>query len=693
MAASRFGTSNRALLLGATFVFWTVCLVGRLYYLQVIKYLDLLGRAQRQQQRTIEIAPERGTICDRHGYPLAMSMAVDSVYAVPAEIPDHRLVANLLAPVLGLGESELAARFDAFKSFCWVKRKVSSEEATRARQLNLKGVYFQKEMKRFYPKGELASHVLGYVGMDDNGLAGLEFAMNGDVKGRPGKVLVAADARHQSFQSKELQGEPGKKLVLTLDENIQYIAEKALAETVAKWRAAGGSIIAQNPNTGEILAMASVPSINANDFSKSDTALKLNRAVGWVYEPGSTFKLITLSAALEEGLTRPQEVIDCQMGRIVLAGHTIHDHKRFGALTVADVLAKSSDVGAIKLGLRLGAERFYRYIQSFGFGSKTEIELPGEERGLLRPPDRWSGISIGSVSMGQEIGVTPLQVITAYSAIANGGILFQPRIVREAGGGDRHDAPVPAAGRRVVSERVAGIMKQLLAGVVDHGTGITAKLDGFSAAGKTGTGQKIDSSGRYSKSDYVASFVGFAPVERPAITILVVIDSPVGQHHGTEVAAPAFRTIAEQTLGYLNVPQESPSHQPLVASSAPARSHRQVRGSSAGFPSYESESADAATSSLRSVSFGSLFPLLPATPRNLEQSNSPSNGSGTTLISQVPLLTVPDFTGWPVRRVAEKCLALGLELNIRGTGLAVNQNPIAGARAPSGSDVVVQFSR
>jgi cell division protein FtsI (penicillin-binding protein 3) len=693
MAGPLSKAPNRALLLACALVLWMVCLVGRLYYLQIIKYVDLVGRAQRQQQRTVEIAPERGTICDRHGRPLAMSVAVDSIYAVPAEIPDHALVANLLAPVLGLDQGDLEARFDALKGFCWVKRKVADEEATRVRQLNLKGVYFQKEMKRFYPKGELASHVLGYVGMDDNGLAGLEFQMNDAIKGRPSKVIVAADARHQSFQSKELQGEPGKSVVLTLDESIQYIAEKALAEAVANRHAAGGTVIVQNPQTGEILAMANVPSTNANDFARSKADSRVNRAIGWIYEPGSTFKLVTLSAALEENLTRPHEVIDCQMGKIVLAGHTIHDHKRFGPLSVAEVLAKSSDVGAIKLGLRLGGERFYRYIRSFGFGSKSEIELPGEERGLLRPPDRWSGISIGAISMGQEVGATPLQVASAYSAIANGGVLFQPRILRDVYRGSAHDPVPPATGHRVVSERVAGIMRQLLAGVVDHGTGVSAKLDGYSAAGKTGTAQKIDSSGRYSKSHFVASFVGFAPVERPEVTILVVIDSPVGQIYGAEVAAPAFRTIAEQTLSYLNVPQENPSHQPLVASSAPARSSRQVRSRPAGFPPSDSASANAATSSLQPISYTSSLDT--RTSLQTFQSDWPSDEAhaGTALVSQGPLLTVPDFSGWPVRRVAEKCQVLGLELNLRGTGLAVSQNPVAGAKTSAGSDVVVQFSR
>ena len=405
---------SRGLLVGGFFLLWMAGLVARLYSLQVIQYADLLGRAQRQQQRIIEVAPRRGTIFDRQMNPLAMSLAADSIYAVPSEIPDPQMVATLLAPVLGLDASDLLTRFKASRSFCWVKRKVTGGEAIRIRDLNLKGIYFQRETKRFYPKGELAAHVVGYVGLDDTGLGGLEFGMDQAIKGQPGKVLVASDARRRSFQSTEWPGRPGKNVVLTLDEKIQYIAEKALGEAVQKWQAAGGVAIVQNPNTGEILGLASQPTFNLNEFGKSQPEVLLNRGVSWVYEPGSTFKLVALSAALEEKLTSPREVINCQQGSIVLAGHVIHDHRPFGNLTVTDVMAESSDVGVIKLALRLGEERLYRYLRSFGFGAKTEIDLPGEERGLVKAPDRWSGISIGEIAMGQEVGVTAVQLATAY---------------------------------------------------------------------------------------------------------------------------------------------------------------------------------------------------------------------------------------------------------------------------------------
>ena len=672
------GALTRSLWLGGFLALWIVALVARLYHLQIIQYVDLLARAERQQQRTIEIAPKRGVIYDRQMHPLAMSLAVDSVFAVPAELPNPEMAVNLLAPVLGLEKGDLLGRFKAFRSFCWVKRKVSAGEATRVRDLNLRGVYFQKEMKRFYPKGELAAQSLGYVGLDDNGLGGLEYQMNDTLKGTPSRVLITADARRQSFHSTEREGLPGRNVVLTLDENIQYIAEKALAAAAARWRIASGTVIVQNPGTGEVLALASYPTFNPNEFGKSQPQARLNRAVAWVFEPGSTFKIVTVSAALEEKLTSPQEVINCQNGSIVLAGHMIHDHKAFGGLTVERVIADSSDVGTIKLGLRLGKERLYRYIRSFGFGTEAGVELPGEERGLLKPPSRWSGISIGEISMGQEVGVTALQLAAAYSAIANGGILFQPRVVRDVFLESTHNPPPPTIGRRVVSRETAQLMREMLAEAVESGTGVPARPAGYSAAGKTGTAQKIDASGTYSKSHYIASFAGFAPVPQPAVTILVIIDSPVGAIYGGEVAAPVFRSIAEQTLGYLSVPQDSPSRWPQVASSAPAGSPRQKGGPQAGFLPSEPGLLGVATPPVQTVSF--------SLPSALE-------ARGTMILDDAPLLTVPDFSGLAVRRVAEECQALGLELNLRGSGFAVEQMPPARAQVPPGSRLWVRFAR
>ena len=671
-------TLQRGLVLGVVMAAWMLTLIGRLYHLQIIQYVDLVARGERQQQRTIEIAPTRGTIFDRQMQPLAMSLAVDSVFAIPAEIPNPDMVADLIGPVIGIEKADLLAKFKAFKTFCWLKRKVSPEESARLRDMNLKGIYFQKEMKRFYPKGDMAATVLGYVGLDDNGLGGLEYRFNDSIKGTPGRALIATDARRQSFESTTQLGQPGKSLVLTLDENIQFIAERALAEAASKWKMEGGAVIVQEPNTGEILAMASYPSFDPNNFSQSASDARRNRSLSQVYEPGSTFKLVAVAAALEEKLTTPKEVIDCQWGSIVLAGHVIHDDHPHGSLTVSQVMAQSSGVGVIKLGLRLGEDRFYRYVKAFGFGDETGIELPAEERGLLKPPARWSGISLGEMSTGQEVGVTPLQIISAYSAVANGGVLIKPRVVREVFDGDRREATVAAPGRRVLSTQTADLMKGILAEVVEAGTGAPAKLNGFTSAGKTGTAQKIDHTGGYSKTHYIPSFVGFAPVSRPAVTILVVIDSPVGAIYGREVAAPVFRSIAEQTLGYLNVPQDNPSQYLQVASSSPAGSPRQKHGDRVDFQPLRPGSAVAATSPVQTVSF--VKPVAPV-------------ADGAILLDDGPLVVMPDFTGLPLRQVAEQCQELGLDLNMRGSGVAFDQSPPPHSQVPAGSKVWVIFGR
>jgi cell division protein FtsI/penicillin-binding protein 2 len=676
--------AKRGLLLAGMFVVWVLAIVLRLYDLQIIQYVELLARADRQQQRTVEIAPKRGIIYDRKMHPLAVSLAVDSVYAAPSNIPDTSMEANLLAPILNIDAKVLEARFKAHSSFCWVKRKITPQQSARIRDLNLQGIYFQKEMKRFYPAGDLAATVLGYVGMDDKGLGGVEYQYNKQIRGLPDKVLLSTDAKHRSFRSTEWRGEPGKNLVLTIDDDIQYIAEKALALTVKKYHAAGGTVIVQNPYTGEILAMANQPTFDPNDYQKYPARDRKNRAVTWIYEPGSTFKAVTISSAIDEKLARPTELVDCQMGQIRLGGRIIHDdpeairHERGGPLTLSQVLMYSSDVGSVKMALRLGEDRFYRRILNYGFDAETGIGLPGEESGLLAPPRRWSGVSIGQIAIGQGISVTPLQMARVYSALANGGVMVQPKIVREIGRGDDDGVPQPSLRRRVMSERTAEIMKQMLTGVVEHGTGVAAQLAGYTSAGKTGTAQKIDATGHYSHREYVASFMGFAPAEKPAVTILVVIDTPVGAIYGAQVAAPAWKSIAEQTLRYLNVPQDNPSDSTQIASRRSAEFPDQKRKGNADNPPINSESVGAATRPVEPVSY------------------SPSTGlpsKGTMLVEEGPLLAVPDFTGLSARRVTQECQSLGLEMQMDGSGLAVQQIPPAGAHVHTGSRVWVRFTQ
>src|SRR5438105_4992063 len=505
---------------------WAGLIGYRLVVLQVVRYGEFSQRAARQQQRTVEVAPRRGVIFDRNGHELAMTVSVDSVFAVPSEIPDPGTAATLLANVLSEAPQEVLAKIQSSRNFAWIARKVDADQSSRIHGLNLKGVYFQKEFKRVYPKSELAAQVLGYVGLDDEGLGGIERSFDAQLRGKPGKMLVSVDARQRSLGSVEKQPQPGQNIVLTIDEKIQYIAERELEAAIEQSHAEAGTVVVQNPATGEILALASRPTFNPNAFRNSSlTALK-NRAVSDIFEPGSTFKIVTLSAALGERLTRPDEVVDCQMGAITIFGHTIHDHKPFGTLTVSEVMQKSSDVGAIKLGLRLGDQKMDQYIRAFGFGSQTGVEVPGETRGMAKPASRWTKSSIGSISMGQEIGVSSVQLVSMISTIANDGIYTRPRIVAaQLAPGKPGTAQMqtiaykPAAQRRVVSPMTAMEMKKILEEVVLFGTGKKAILDGYSSGGKTGTAQKIDpATGRYSATKYVASFAGFAPVYKPAVT-------------------------------------------------------------------------------------------------------------------------------------------------------------------------------
>ena len=658
---------------------WALAIVARLYYLQGPRHEEFLKRAEGQFGRTLEVTPRRGDIYDRQGVPLAISVAVESIYAVPPEISNPDLAAGLLAPILSVPRKDLAVRLKSPKYFSWVKRKVTAAEASRVKALKLKGVYTQGEMKRFYPKGELASHVLGYVGLDGKGLASIEYKLDRVLQGNPGRVLLASESAPVSLPSAEWKARPGKGVSLTLDESIQYFAEKALDDVVRRYQAKGATVVVQEPHTGEILAMASRPSFNPNHYQKVPKENWINQAVAWAYEPGSTFKLITLAASLEEEVTTPDELIDCENGSLVVAGHRIRDHRSFGVMTATEVLANSSNVGAMKLAQRVGEKDFYQYIERFGFGRPTGVALPGESHGLLRPPDQWSGISLASLSLGQEIGVTPVQLVTAFSAIANDGVLVRPRIVRALLNGSRYEPVQSAPGRRILSSRTSVELTRMLTAVVERGTGRAASPAGYSAAGKTGTAQKTDSSGGYSRTDYIASFVGFAPVSQPAITVLIVVDSPVGATYGADVAAPVFKSITEQTLAYLNVPHENPSNSLQLTSSERGWESSQPETSARTNPRpMRSELPSVAPQPLQTLPLTriSLAPSGSAIFRNLDAG-----------------LVLPDFVGQPLRDVARRCLELGLRLRIQGSGRAVQQYPEPGSQVSLEKKVWVRFAR
>jgi cell division protein FtsI (penicillin-binding protein 3) len=670
----------RLLIVAGVALLWTTAVFGRLSYLQLIKHGEYLARAQRQQQRTIEITPKRGIIYDRNLRALAMSVPVKSAFAVPAEIADESLAARLLSGVLRVPQDVLEARMASSRSFVWISRKLPPEKVEAIEALNLKGVYFQDENQRFYPKRDLAAHVLGFVDPDEKGLAGIEYELDGQIRSKSEKIVVMADARQRWFDGGEAQRERGANVVLTLDEKIQYIAQRELLAAIEKTHAMAGSVIVMNPNKGEILAMANWPRFNPNVASEAPAESRMNRAISALYEPGSTFKVITLAAAFDQDITRPNEVFDCENGAIYIAGHRIRDHKPFGLLNVADILAQSSDVGAIKIAVRLGAPRFYEYIRAFGFGAPTGVDLPGESKGILHRLESWSAISIGSVSMGQEIGVTPIQLITAVSAIANGGLLIKPHVVQQIKRGEQV-LPTPASlsaaePRRAIRPETAATLRRLMEGVVLHGTGPLARLDGWTAAGKTGSAQKIDpATGRYSPTQLIASFTGFAPISNPAVTILISLDSPVGLHEGGQVAAPVFKRIAEQVLSYLDVPRDVPLNPRLIQ----AAYKRQMAGEAASLEDF-------------SPTDFSGQPDAPPAASNQAEPEPKSHAPEVTMAAdEGGDIAVPDFSGKTMREVTEMCLRLGLEPLLVGTNLAVEQRPEAGTVVRRGAKVTVQF--
>jgi cell division protein FtsI (penicillin-binding protein 3) len=672
----------RLLILAGFVLFWMTAIFGRVAYLQLFLHSEYLSRASRQQRHIIDIYPKRGVIYDRNMHPLAMSVPVQSAFAVPPEIKDRAMAARLLSGPLGIPAEEIREKIDSGPSFVWLRRKLPPANSEAVESLNLKGIYLQEENQRYYPKRDLAAHVLGFVDVDEKGLGGIEREYDNLIRGKEEKVVVMADARQRWFDGGEAQRDRGVNVVLTLDEKIQYIAERELAAAIEKTHAPAGTVIVQDPSTGAILAMANWPKFNPNSATEAPTDARTNRAISDIYEPGSTFKLITLAAAFDQNLIHADEVFDCQNGSVTVAGHLIHDHKKYGLLTVADILANSSDVGAIKIALRLGSPRFYDYIRVFGFGNPTGIDLPAESRGLLNRLEHWGSYSIASVAMGQEVGVTPLQMVTAVSSIANGGLLYKPHIVEEM---RRGDAVLPLEGafafsepKRIIRPETAATIRNLMEGVILHGTGRKARLDGWTAAGKTGTAQKIDpATGRYSAHNVIASFTAFAPINNPVVTILVSIDSPGGYPHGGgDVAAPVFKRIAEQVLPYLDVPRDVPLSPQLVQTAYQKKS-----------PADDDVSLD----DLSAVDFN-------AQPEAAEESATPD--PATTKLPTAPEvllspdgggIVVPDFSGKTMRDVTESCMRLGLDPVLIGTNVAIQQTPAAGATVRHGSKVTVEF--
>ena len=661
---------------------WMGAVFARLGYLQLFRYSDYLARAQRQQLRVRETTPKRGSIFDRNGHELAVSLPVDYCFADSSEINDNDMVAELLSRVLNVAPEEIGAKLAEPHSFPVLARKLTPEIAARIEALNLRGIYVQKEPERVYPQRSLASQVIGYVNVDQQGQGGIEYALDKLIKGKPGHTLVTKDARRRGVDRSEVAAQPGSSVTLTIDENIQYIAEKELAAAMNDTQAKSGSIVIEDPNSGELLAVANWPTFDSNEPSAFEDDVRMNRAVAAAYEPGSTFKIITLASAFENGVANPSDLVDCQNGSIVVAGRLIHDWHPFGTLSVAQVLAHSSDVGSIKIALRDGASNLYQTARKFGIGELTGIDLPGENRGLFRPLEHWTPSSIGSIAIGQEVSVTPVQTTTFVSAIANGGLMYRPHIVKSVGSGPAsgiekasNTEPTP---RRAIDSKIAATLRQLMAGVILEGTGKPAALNGWTDAGKSGTAQKIDpATGRYSPDKYITSFVGFAPVSDPVITVLVVIDSPIGAHHGGEVAGPIFRRVAEQVLQYLDTPHDIPVV-PAVEMAARRRDASKLDAIE------DAEELQAANDRDKKSS--------EAAPQPATEASSAASAP-TVEFGGEPGVTVPSLSGQSVRGVTEACSKLGLTPVLVGTGFALDQSPQAGARVNRGSRVVVRFGR
>jgi cell division protein FtsI (penicillin-binding protein 3) len=731
------GKHSRLYLLGGMFLFWCVAICGRLVYLQIFCYGSFVKQAEHQQQREIPLSPKRGVIYDRAGHELAMSVLVDSAFAVPSEVKDLPTAVSLITRITGEDHNVVLADCHNHKTFCWVARKADDETIERIMSLNLQGIHFQKEPKRFYPARDLAAQVVGTVGMEDVGQSGIEHAFDDELRGRAGKMFISVDARRQWFSDVEKQPEPGENLVLTIDKNIQYIAEKELDQAIHDTQAIAGTVIVENPHTGEILALANRPTFNPNLRKQITPGALTNRAVSYVYEPGSTFKLVTISAALEEKLTNPDEVFDCQMGSIVYNGMRIRDSKPHGLLPVWGVLAESSDVGAIKIALRLGEDRFYKYIRAFGFGQQTGIELPGETRGLTKPVSRWSKVSIAAISMGQEIGISPLQLAGLISTFANDGVWVAPRIV--AGTVGPNSAPQrtpqtvtfhPGTSRRVISSYTAAEMRSMMQKVVLEGTGRKAILEGYTSAGKTGTAQKVDpATGAYSKTKYIGSFAGFAPLNNPQIVVAVILDSAVGLHQGGQVSAPVFRRVTQQVLEYLHTPHDlplAPQHQLLLAQAKMKDKDLEVgTPDHPGEPLETAEVNGVAPESGTGVAGVALAPTpanagsegkvvqaamrqsepvpgaakLPAADKNpgapdaaAPQEKIPTTGTVVLDVEQGGI-EVPSFVGKTVRGAVESAQDAGLTLEAIGSGVARQQSPPPGTHVAAGAHVTVQFGR
>jgi len=712
-------------------LFWAGAIFVRLISLQVVHHDELIRQAEQQQQKMVEIQGERGTIFDRTGQPLAKSLPAESVCVNPQKISDAGMAADLLSRVLDLDRRKLFEKIETARlrgsGFLWIKRKVSSEEADRVRSMKLDWVEFREEMRRFYPHGQLAAHVLGSTGMltrDDvieRGSAGIEMSFDDDLAGLPGEARVYTDVRQNPYESViSKKPEPGANLTLTIDPNLEYDAERELERAVKSSGARSGSLVALNPYTGDILAMANYPTYDPNLPPSPEDApeARSNLAITTPFEPGSVFKVITLSAALESTNLTPDSLINCGNGVINLFGRVIHDDHRYSILSMADVLAKSSNIGAIQIGLKTGTQSLYNYQRRFGFGQKTGVELPGESTGMLRRPEQWTPSSIGSLAMGHEVSVTSLQLALAGAAIANGGLLVKPRIVlsRQRPGEAVEDFPAQPP-KRIIAPETAIKMRQMMEGVVLRGTGRRyATLKGYTSGGKTGSAQVYDFKAHVYTHRYNASFLGFAPVANPQILIAVTMNNTSGgtAGYGGPVAAPVFREVAMSALRMLDVPKDLPetavraSREPVDSNDLaiaglgrPPEDFSTVPPNAEGPQSSPAAPARVPKNSLiarkgaknvLAQNISSVTPP-PVSPSSSASANESAPDRRPFLTSSANGPVVPDFRGMTLRAVLQESAARGMPIEIQGAGMARSQDPPPGAVLPASTRIRVQFAR
>ena len=645
---------TRVFILAAVLAIAFVGVLSRLVTLQLIRHAELSALAERQYSRTVTLHALRGPIVDRRGAALATSATAESLFAQPRAVGDPVRVAARLAPLLALPEREVHGLLTTPKSFVWLKRRLPPAVADRVRALREPGLGFVPDSLRLYPNRELAANVIGFEGAD-GGLEGVERALEKELGGTPGRAMADRDALGRDLITQRVlqPPAPGHGVMLTIDTTIQYVAEREIDAAYRRTGSKAAMAVVMDPKTGDILATAIRPTFNPNTFTAAKKDDVRNRSVTDPFEPGSTFKIIMAAAALEEGLVKPEEWISGDNGSIKIARTTIRDWKKHGLMTFEQVLQQSSNVGSIKVGMRLGSETYHRYMTAFGFGAPTGVGLAGESRGLLREPRRWSALSLPTMSIGQEISVTALQLVAAFGAVANSGVLVQPRLVRATFDADGRELRrfEPTAVRRVISEATARTLMRMLVTIVDRGTGHAAAIPGYAVGGKTGTAQKMDpNTRRYSHAPGVLSFIGVAPADDPRFVMLVMLDEPKNEKWGSEAAAPIFSAIGREILRYLDVPPRDVAPLPIVMAAVPDPGPgRAPINDGDGAPVSEPDAPAAATL-----------------------------GAGDGEAADTPAPAMPELRGKPLRHALALLAPSRVEVEMAGSGVVVQQAPAAG---------------